>query len=276
MNRGYVKVWRKIHDDDMLKNHKYCAFFLWALTKASHKRTDIIVGNQCVKLEPGQFVFGRRMAARELGMTEREIRTIIELAKKADFLTIKTTNKYSIITIINWHIYQGLETDERPSKRPASDQQATTNKNVKNVKNKYMSDSTESGLADFLLQKILSRNPGFKKPNMQQWARDIDLMIRIDHRRPEDIQHVIEWCQNDRFWQNNILSTAKLRKQFDQLRAKMESASNISRPLVQARKDVQTVRAVTCPSCGRSVLSTDLDGEICIICAEVRHAQAGN
>lgn len=135
MKRGYVKVWRKIHDDDMLKNHKFCAFFLWALTKASHRQIDIIVGNQSVRLEPGQFIFGRRMAAKELGMTEREVRTITALAKKAKFVTIKTTNKFSIITIINWSTYQGDDEGERPAKRPASDQQATTNKNEKNEKN---------------------------------------------------------------------------------------------------------------------------------------------
>lgn len=136
MNRGYVKVWRKIQDNGILKNHKYCAFVLWSLTKASHKRINIIVGCQPVTLEPGQFVFGRRIAAKELGMSEQEIRTCIELAKKADFLTIKSTNKFSIITIIKWHLYQGSDINEQPSDQPTSNQQATTNKNVKNVKNK--------------------------------------------------------------------------------------------------------------------------------------------
>ena len=136
MKRGYVKVWRKIQDNDILKNHRYCAFFLWSLTKASHKRINIIVGYQPVTLEPGQFVFGRRVAAEELGMSEQEIRTCIELAKKADFLTIKSTNKFSIITIINWHIYQGSDIDDQPASQPTSNQQATTNKNDKNVKKK--------------------------------------------------------------------------------------------------------------------------------------------
>jgi len=219
MNRGYIKVWRKIQDNDILKNHKYCAFFLWSLTKASHKRVNIIVGCQPVTLDPGQFIFGRRMAADELGMSEREIRTCLEIAKKADFLTIKTTNKYSIITIINWTIYQGSEDNERPAKRPASDQQATTNKNDK--KKTFLSDSIEIRLSELLLGKILSRNPNHKKPDLQTWAKDVDRMIRRDNRTPEDIRRIIEWCQQDSFWQNNILSTAKLREKYDQLSLKM-------------------------------------------------------
>jgi len=84
-----------------------------------------------------------------------------------------------------------------------------------------LSDSIEVRLADLLLEKILIRNPNHKKPNLQTWAKEIDLMLRIDNRTPEDIRRIIEWCQADTFWQNNILSTAKLRKQFDQLWLKM-------------------------------------------------------
>ena len=42
-------------------------------------------------------------------------------------------------------------------------------------------------------------------------------MIRLDNRDPVEIEKVILWCQEDTFWQNNILSTKKLRFQFDQL-----------------------------------------------------------
>lgn len=266
MKRGYVKIWRKIQDNDIFKNHKYCAFFLWSLTKASHKRVNIIVGCQAVTLEPGQFVFGRRMAAEELGMSEQEIRTCIELAKKADFLTIKSTNKFSIITIINWHIYQGTDIDDQPTHQPTSNQQATTNKNDKNVKNikPFLSNSDEVRLSVLLLEKILYRNPNHKKPNIQTWAKDIDRMIRLDHRTPEDIRAVIEWCQADSFWQNNILSTAKLRKQFDQLVLKMGN------PAPEPKNSPRSVHALACPACGRTVLSSEMAGEVCSLCAEVQ------
>ena len=47
-------------------------------------------------------------------------------------------------------------------------------------------------------------------------------MLRIDKRTPEEIEEVIRWCQNDSFWQANILSTKKLREKFDQLAIKMQ------------------------------------------------------
>jgi hypothetical protein len=266
MKRGYVKVWRKIQDNDILKNHRYCAFFLWSLTKASHKRFNIIVGSQPVTLEPGQFVFGRRKAAEELGMTEQEIRTCIGLAKKTDFLTIKSTNKYSIITIINWHIYQGLDIDNQPASQPTSNQQATTNKNDKNKI--FLSNSEEVRLAELLFEKILSRNPNHKRPNLQTWAKDVDRMIRIDHRAQEEIRAVIEWCQADTFWQNNILSPAKLRSKFDQLRLKMKADRKQAAP-------VSPLPPLTCPRCGRDlVVKNDLYSDGCIYCQRAMEARS--
>jgi len=47
-------------------------------------------------------------------------------------------------------------------------------------------------------------------------------MIRIDNREPEEIEKVIDWCQEDSFWSSNILSTSKLRDKFTQLLLKMK------------------------------------------------------
>ncbi len=98
-----------------------------------------------------------------------------------------------------------------------------TNKNLRRGEEKlFVEGSDELRLANFLLSKILGRKPDFKKPNLQAWAKHIDLMIRLDHRTPERIEKVIEWAQADSFWQNIILSTAKLREKFDQIDLKSQ------------------------------------------------------
>lgn len=83
--------------------------------------------------------------------------------------------------------------------------------------------SIEYKLATRLFTLIKSRNPKHKSPNLESWANDIRLMITRDGRDEKDISAVIDWCQADNFWQNNILSTSKLREQFDQLFLKMNS-----------------------------------------------------
>lgn len=87
----------------------------------------------------------------------------------------------------------------------------------------FSEDSVEHRLAKLLSDTICKRKPDFKEPDLQKWAIHIDQMIRLDHRKPEQIWSVLVWCQQDDFWRNNILSTEKLRKQFDQLELKMQS-----------------------------------------------------
>lgn len=107
---------------------------------------------------------------------------------------------------------------------------------------KDMSDSIEYRLANYLLNFILKRNPTHKKPNIQSWAKHIDLMLRIDKRKVDDIKAVIKWCQNDtqnkqpegswKGWANNILSTKALRDKFDKLYLQMSgSQPKISDPI---------------------------------------------
>jgi len=105
--------------------------------KASHKQHSVLVGNQVVDLLPGQFIFGRKAASEETGMGQQEIRTCVKILEKMENLTIKPTNKFSIITIINWDTYQSQ--DEKPTSKltnnqPTTNQQLTTNKNVKKGK----------------------------------------------------------------------------------------------------------------------------------------------
>jgi len=79
-------------------------------------------------------------------------------------------------------------------------------------------------LSGLLAEKILTNNPkhtrlsnGRYQETVEKWADAIDKLHRIDQQSLEDISQVIEWCQSDLFWKGNILSGAKLRKQWDQL-----------------------------------------------------------
>ncbi|RLC34861.1 MAG: DNA replication protein DnaD [Candidatus Nealsonbacteria bacterium] len=100
-----------------------------------------------------------------------------------------------------------------------------TTTEITTKKNLFSENSVEYSLSKLLFSLIQQNNPKAKKPDLQSWCRHIDLAIRIDKRTPEELEEVIKWCQTDVFWSANILSTAKLRKQFDQLWLKMNNGS---------------------------------------------------
>lgn len=127
MNRGYVRLWRKALDGGLLRNHKTWVLFCYCLLKATHKSRKTVMGRQEIMLEPGQFIFGRRVAAEETGLSEREIRTALGSLTTLGILTIKSTNKFSIITIVNWATYQTPkdETDQHIDQQPTSNRPQT-------------------------------------------------------------------------------------------------------------------------------------------------------
>jgi hypothetical protein len=89
-------------------------------------------------------------------------------------------------------------------------------------------ESKEMELAVMMRDIINSRSSDGKiivpeKTNMQTWAKSIDHIHRIDNRSFSEIKRIIEWCQADIFWQNNILSPGKLREKFAQLLLKSNS-----------------------------------------------------
>jgi hypothetical protein len=164
MDRGYIKLWRKSIDSPCWKNKEMWRVWSYCLMKASWKPTDAIVGFSTIPLKAGQFIFGRKTASFETKLSERTIRTCMKHLENMQNLTVKSTNRYSIITIKNWDTYQEEKTNNDQqhdhhvtSKRPASDHIQEV-KEVKEVKNKSLkhcasSDAPSNGDGTFYMTK---------------------------------------------------------------------------------------------------------------------------
>ena len=82
---------------------------------------------------------------------------------------------------------------------------------------KYDDDSPYLGLAKHLFTKVKENNSKAREPNFQNWADDIRKLVEIDGNTVEEVKEVIDWCQSDSFWKNNVMSANKLRNQFPKL-----------------------------------------------------------
>ena len=71
------------------------------------------------------------------------------------------------------------------------------------------------GMSEFFLSKIRERNPGFKEPNLKKWTSEMDCLLRIDKRDPEEVKELITWAATHKFWKVGCLSPSKLRKDYD-------------------------------------------------------------
>lgn len=91
-------------------------------------------------------------------------------------------------------------------------------------------------LAELILKHSPKKNellPAKRDKTLQRWGEDIDKLNRINGHPWGVIEKVIVWSKSDSFWQSNILSGAKLRKQFDQMLLQMNRPNNKGKLTIQ-------------------------------------------
>ena len=104
--KNWLKLNRSILSSDVFSNASILKVWIWCLCKASHKKHKTLVGLQEVELLPGQFIFGRHAASKELDIPESSVNRYMKKLEKWGNLNIKANNKFSLITIENWGKYQ--------------------------------------------------------------------------------------------------------------------------------------------------------------------------
>ena len=125
---GWIKLHRKILSWEWFKNENTFKVFMYLLLSANHKDKKW----KGVDVKRGQIITGRISIAENTGITERSVRTCLKHLKSTGEVTVKVTNKYSIITICKYEEYQirentndqqydQQEVTQTTSKRPASD-----------------------------------------------------------------------------------------------------------------------------------------------------------
>ena len=85
------------------------------------------------------------------------------------------------------------------------------------AKAKYDDDSPYLKLAEYLYKRVKENNSKAPVPNFQGWADDIRKLVELDDNTVDEVKEVIDWCQSDDFWKNNVMSANKLRVQFPKL-----------------------------------------------------------
>jgi len=187
--QGWIKLHRKIRSNAIFNDLQLFRLWVICLTEATHKGYDQPLGRQLLRVEQGQFITGRfdlhEMYNRGLKpkdrVAEKTVWRWLEKLQELEYLTIKTTNKYSIVSIDNWALYQGNEFDgdqlndqQMTNKCPTNDQLMTTNKNVKNVKNDNNNTTTNKDDVDIIAEEYqalrrMAEGKEYIHPNLKDY-----------------------------------------------------------------------------------------------------------
>lgn len=153
---GYLKLFRQFRKWEWYSNIKTKTVFIHCLLCANYKPSTW----RGVEIERGQFITSASKMGEELGLSRQEIRTALNNLQKTHEITIKSTNRYMLITIENWEKYQCFDdeatnrpTNQQPPNQPSIQPQE---KNIKNIKNNIYSSNSD---ANTLFEKLWAMYP---------------------------------------------------------------------------------------------------------------------
>ncbi len=178
---GYVKLHRSLLDWGWYDDVNTKVVFIHLLLTARHNAGSY----RGYQLKAGDVVIGRDALATALNLSVRSVRTALEHLVDTHELTIKTTNKFSVVSIVNWGKFQGNEcisdhqNDQQPtSKRPTTDKQPTTTGEREKEKTKeYIGGSPE---ASPIVVKLIQNDGQFCEITQMQIDRWSELYPAVD------------------------------------------------------------------------------------------------
>ena len=153
---GWIKLHRKLIENPIFLKPELLQLFIYCLLKANHEAQKIIFNGQEIEIKIGQFITGRNAMAKDLKQNPITTYKRLKILENLKILNIKSNNKFSVVTVVNYGLYQSEEikrNTKRNNKGTTREQQGNTNKNDKNDKNdkkyKIIRSPIEIAIDDF-------------------------------------------------------------------------------------------------------------------------------
>ena len=140
---GFIKLHRQIQEWEWYDDANVFRVFIHLLLNANFK--DKNWKGQLVKR--GQVVTGRKKLSETLGISEQQIKTVFSKLKKSGEITTKPTNKYTLVTLVNFEVFQEKKkptnqqnNQQITNQQPTDNQQVTTTEELKKEKKERSKD----------------------------------------------------------------------------------------------------------------------------------------
>ena len=119
---GYIKLDRAIRKWRWYTKKNMLNVWIELLLNAAFE--DYYYDGQLIKR--GQVLIGREKMANQLGIGVQELRTCLNRLVSTNEITIQSTNRGSIVTIINWDKYQSSPSNTNQQTNRETNQQPTS------------------------------------------------------------------------------------------------------------------------------------------------------
>lgn len=233
MGSGYVKVYRRIFDQDMKGDMPLQCVWFFLLAHARTAPDKIKYGYVKVNLAVGQTLLGERTISDEFGISRSVTRRVLTYLVNSNRIELEKNRAGTVITIVNFEKYYPKLYEAEPHTEPGnannetgieqeSDHDRTTiehrplykKERKKELKNTY-TKSKKYSPEDFELAKRwleALRSQKSTTTEIETAADTIRKLQELDKRTPDQLATLFEFVKSDDFWSKNAVSPSGLRK----------------------------------------------------------------
>lgn len=256
---GWISIDRSIQNHWLFKEKRTFSKFeawIYLLMEANHSKAKVPIGNQIVTVERGQRLTSILTLSDLFNWSRFKVKTFLDLLESDGMLEVKTTSKYTLITIVNYDFYQSEQgrnqhqNDIKPTSKqhqsninPTSKQHQTNTNNNDNKDNNEKNVNNEKKVTafDFFQDNgfgfITSYNLDDLNYYLDSFENDSDQIVTASLKIAKD-RNKVTWG-----YAKSILNTwlnANL-KSIEQVRAfekqQLESKKQTNKPYVKPSKE---------------------------------------
>lgn len=173
MNRGFVKIYRRIEDTTLWNDGEpFCKRAAWIdlILAANHKDNSFVLGMQTINIKRGQKWTSSAKLATRWNWGKRKVMSFLKLLESEGMIYLEITNRGLLITIVNYGVYQGNSkgvctadgtangtadgTADALQQAPQQASRMHPNKNVKNdIKNELKNVKKPAAQSKYVLEE---------------------------------------------------------------------------------------------------------------------------
>ena len=140
MSNGWVKLHRSIMDNPLYFDKPFCRSMAWIdlLLSANHEEREIFFNGNILTVRRGSFITSYDKISDRWGWSSTKVRKFFNTLIKQEMIQVKSDEKKTVVSLVNYTFYQGGEHTENIQKTYREHTeviQKNTNKNEKNDNN---------------------------------------------------------------------------------------------------------------------------------------------
>ena len=137
-DKGYIKIYRDIRDHWVWEIKPYDKARAWIdlIMIANHEKKTILFDGRLMTIERGQHMTSLKTLAARWGWTRSKVKRFLDVLKSEQMINTKRNRNGTLITIVNYGIYQ----DSRNTKRNTDEKKSKQSRNSDGHKQDIIED----------------------------------------------------------------------------------------------------------------------------------------